>query len=74
LPHEKVDRLKEVLRVLHDEAEELLDKHEVNEMLSRGWADEETPDGNYFGLAMWQINPPFKHDLATFMGGRIREA
>jgi hypothetical protein len=71
LPDERVDRLKKVLGALHDEAEELLQKHEVYEMLSCGWADEETPDSNYVGLAMWQMNPPFKHDWGIFMEGRI---
>src|SRR6266571_896336 len=70
MPDNKVERLKKCFRELHNEAEELLQKHEIYEILSYGWADEDTPDKEFIGLAVWQMSPPFKHDLASLMGNR----
>jgi hypothetical protein len=70
LPDDKVERLEKFFRELHDEAEELLQKHEIYKILSYGWADEDTPDKEFIGLAIWQMSPPFKHDLVSLMGNR----
>jgi hypothetical protein len=70
LAHQISNRLKSLLPMLHDEADELLQKHGIYDILTYGWADAETPDDEYVGLAMWQTDPPFKHDWATLFKGR----
>jgi hypothetical protein len=68
MPDQKRERLKSCLKVLHDEAEELLAKNEL--WSSYGWQDEDTPDPEYAGIAMWELNPPFEHDYGFLLEGR----
>ncbi len=56
------ERLKKLLVAIHDEAEQLLSTHAVYDVLSYGWSNEDTPNPEYVGHAMWQVNPPFEHD------------
>jgi hypothetical protein len=69
LPHERLERLKSLLGVLHDETEQLLVEHKVWDVSSYGWEDADTPSGEYFGIAIWEMNPPFKHDWGTLLEG-----
>jgi hypothetical protein len=71
LPDEKLERLKSLLKVLQDEAEELLVQNKVWDVSGFGWQDADTPDAEYFGIAMWEMNPPFEHDWGTLLEGRI---
>jgi hypothetical protein len=70
LPDERSERLKSLLGVLHDEGEELLVQHKVRDVSSYGWQDADTPDSEYIGIAMWEMNPPFEHDWGTLLEGR----
>ena len=70
MPNERLERLKSLLGVLHDEAEELLVQNKVWDVSSYGWQDADTPDAEYGGIAMWEMNPPFKHDWGTLLEGR----
>jgi hypothetical protein len=68
MPDNEMVRLKSLLEVLHDEAEKLLAKHEI--WSSYGWRDEDTPDSEYAGIAMWELNPPFEYDWNSLFEGR----
>ena len=65
---DRQERIRTLLKVLHDEAEELLITNEV--WSSYGWQDEDTPDAEYAGIAMWELNPPFEHDWGFLLEGR----
>jgi hypothetical protein len=65
MPDEQPDQFKNLLRLLQHEADELLLKHHVYELLNYGWRGADTPDPEYIGLAMWQVTPPFDHDWAA---------
>lgn len=56
------ERLKKVLAAIHDESGQLLVTHSVYEVSGHGWLDQDTPNPEYIGHAMWQVNPPFDHD------------
>jgi hypothetical protein len=70
LPNERLVRLKSLLGVLSAEAEELLVQNKVWDVSSCGWKDEDTPNAEYVGIAMWEMNPPFEHDWGTLLEGR----
>ena len=64
-----VHDLKSQLESVRDEATELLNFHEIYDILSYGWEDADTPDPEYFGHAMWQMSPPFTPDWSVLFGG-----
>jgi hypothetical protein len=68
VPNEKLERLKSALQVLHDEADDLLTAHKLWEVSAYGWQDADTPNAEYGGIAMWEMNPPFKHDWGVLLG------
>jgi hypothetical protein len=69
LPDERWARLKSLLGVLHDEAEELLVQNKVWDVSTCGWEDADTPNAEYFGIAIWEMNPPFEHEWGTLLEG-----
>ncbi len=70
MPDEVSERLEKLLATIRDEAEQLLNKHEVYSRY--GWLDEDTPDPEYIGYPMWELTPPFEHDwMGLQRGGTV---
>jgi hypothetical protein len=67
VPNEKLERLKSALQVLHDEVDDLLTAHKLWDVSAYGWQDADTPDAEYGGIAMWEMNPPFEHDWGVLL-------
>jgi len=66
------ERLRTLLATIHDEAEQLLATHEVYEVHSYAWLDQDRPDPEYVGHAMWELTPPFQHDwMGLQRGGTV---
>jgi hypothetical protein len=53
------EELKDKLTVLETEMKEFLTREQVYEVLSYGWQDHDTPDPDFFGHAIWQIDAPY---------------
>jgi hypothetical protein len=68
--NERLEHLKFLLEQLRNEAEELLKEHSIWDVSAYGWQDADTPDADYGGIAMWEMNPPFEHDWGTLLEGR----
>lgn len=62
--------LKSKLSALRDKANELLHFHEIYDIMSYGWENEDTPDSEYVGHAMWQTQPPFEPDWSALFEGK----
>ena len=71
-PTKPRERLRKLLTAIHDEAEQLLESHEVYEVHGYAWLDQDTPDPEYIGHAMWELTPPFQHDwMGLQRGGTV---
>jgi hypothetical protein len=68
---DRLERIKSLLKGIHDEAEGLLSEHKIWEVSHYGWEDADTPDREYGGIAFWEMSPPYKHDWGTLFEGRI---
>ena len=51
-----------LLYVLHEAASELLRDGGFYPLMNYAWEGEDTPSAEYVGLAMWQLDAPFKPD------------
>jgi hypothetical protein len=58
-----------VFAMLHRKAEELLVAHGIYDINNYGWLDHDTPDPDFVGHAMWQMQPPFEPDWGAFLNG-----
>ncbi len=63
------ERLRKLLATIHDEAEQLLVTYEVYEVSYSAWLDQDTPNPEYVGFAMWELTPPFEHDRQGLQRG-----
>ena len=51
-----------LLKGLKQEIAEQLRSREVYDIGHYGWQDENTPDPQFLGHAMWQVDPPLQQD------------
>jgi hypothetical protein len=61
-----------LLQDLDSEIEEILNGEGIFHVSSYGWMDHDTIDPEYWGHAMWQTDPPFRHDFST-LSSRLRK-
>ena len=72
MAQETVTQLKTLLSTLQDEADQLLSKDKIYDILDYGWLDYDTLDPEHVGHAIWQTNPPFEHEWESFFNqGRV---
>lgn len=58
-----------LIEYLEEELRTLLNDRGVYEVEHYGWMDDDVPDPDYIGHAMWQVSPP----AVAFQGGRDRQ-
>ncbi len=63
------ERLKILLTELDEEADRLLCTHRIWTLHGYAWDGLDTPSGEYVGLAMWELNPPFEPDWQALVNG-----
>lgn len=66
MSQEIIDHLKTLLSSFQDEADQLLSKNKIYDILNYGWLDHDTPDPEHFGHFIWQTEPPFEHEWGAF--------
>ncbi len=72
MPDKISEQLIKLLSKIHDEAEELLAANGVYDVHGYAWLDQDRPDPEYIGHAMWELTPPFEHEwLDPREGGRV---
>jgi hypothetical protein len=71
MPHSKDQELAEVLTAVHRKAEQLLIANGIYDISNYGWLDHDTPDPEFFGHAIYQMQPPFECDWEAFLGGAM---
>lgn len=59
-----------LLGELQQVANKLLKLNGIYDVLSYGWLDHDTPDGEYIGHSIWQTSPPFDPDWTALFDGR----
>lgn len=57
-----------LLKCLNQEIAEQLRSCEVYDIGHYGWQDENTPDPQFLGHAMWQVDPPLQQDHNSLLG------
>jgi hypothetical protein len=66
LSQEFINPLKTLLSSFQGEADQLLSKNKIYDILNYGWLDHDTPDPEHFGHFIWQTEPPFEHEWGAF--------
>jgi hypothetical protein len=65
---EKFISTPKLLEYLKKKIAEHLISHEVYDIGHYGWLDEDTPDPQFLGHAMWQVEPPLQHEHHSAFG------
>jgi hypothetical protein len=65
------DALESLMKELDAEIELTLRNAGVYSVAAYGWMDHETPDPEYMGHNLWQIDPPFEPDFSAMMNGEV---
>ena len=67
MPSDKKDAVRDAFAVLRYKSEELLNEKGIYDINSYGWVDHDTPDPDFFGHAIYQMQPPFQMDWGALL-------
>jgi hypothetical protein len=67
---QEINQLKTLLSNLEQETGQLLSKNKIYDILDYGWLNQDTPDPEHIGHAIWQTDPPFEHEWESFFNQR----
>jgi hypothetical protein len=67
LSNDKNLAVKDALATLRYKSEELLIANGIHDINSYGWIDHDTPDPDFFGHAIYQMEPPFRSDWEALL-------